>query len=144
MSFRKILIAVDGSPIAAHAAEVALELVRSLAGEAAFIHAIDPALGNAAETGMSSAELLAMAEQDGKQLLAEFRQRSSLQPPPLEFLPIGKPGAEIVKAAKDWPADVIVIGSHGRGGLKRLLLGSVAEAVMRHSPCPVLVIPSPT
>lgn len=45
-----------------------------------------------------------------------------------------------VNAAKEWPADLIVIGSHGRGGVKRALLGSVAEGVMRHAPCPVLVV----
>lgn len=140
MSLRKILIAVDSSPVAARAADVGLELARSLGGEVAFIHAIDPSLGNAPESGVSPAVLMALAEQDGKRLLAEFRQRVSFQPPPLEFLPVGKPGAEIVRAANDWPADVIVIGSHGRSGATRLFLGSVAEAVMRHAPCPVLVI----
>jgi nucleotide-binding universal stress UspA family protein len=140
MNFRRILIAVDNSPIAAHAADVGLELARSLGGEVAFIHAVDPALGYAPEGGISAAELMALAEQDSKRLLAEFQQRASFQPLPLEFLPVGKPGTEIVKAAKDWPADVIVIGSHGRGGLTRLLVGSVAEAVMRHAPCPVLVV----
>jgi universal stress protein A len=54
------------------------------------------------------------------------------------LIPIGKPASAIVKAAPDWPADVIVIGSHARGGVSRLLLGSVAEAVMCHAPCPVL------
>lgn len=140
MTFRKILIAVDSSPVAAHAVEVGLELARSLGGEVAFIHAIDPALGRAPESGVSPAELMALVKQDGERLLAGFRERASFQPPPLGFLPEGKPGTEIVKAAKDWPADVIVIGSHGRGGATRLLVGSVAEAVMRHAPCPVLVV----
>jgi nucleotide-binding universal stress UspA family protein len=63
-----------------------------------------------------------------------------LQPAPLEFIHVGKTATEIVKAAKDWSADLIVIGSHGRGGVDRLLLGSVAEAVMRHAACPVLVV----
>ena len=53
---------------------------------------------------------------------------------------IGSPVGEVVKAAKDWPADLIVIGSHGRGGIRRALLGSVAEGVMRQAPCPVLVV----
>jgi len=42
--------------------------------------------------------------------------------------------------AKDWPADLIVIGSHGRSGMRRALLGSVAEGVMRNATCPVLVV----
>ena len=49
----------------------------------------------------------------------------------------------IVDAAEKWPADLIVVGSHGRGGLRRLLLGSVAEFVARHAPCSVLIARSP-
>ena len=143
MSFRRILIAIDGTAIAARAAGVGIELARSLGAEVALVHVVDAALGSAPETGISPASLLADFEQEGRKLLAEFRQRAALQPAPLEFLPIGKPGAEIVKAAKDWPADVIVMGSHGRGGLTRLLFGSVAETVMRHAPCPVLVVRAP-
>ena len=58
----------------------------------------------------------------------------------LDFVPIGAPHTEIVNAANDWPADLIVIGSHGRGGIRRVLLGSVAEGVMRNPPCPVLIV----
>ena len=47
----------------------------------------------------------------------------------LQFMPIDHPAAEIVKAVKEWPANLIVIGSHGRGGIQRAVLGSVAEAV---------------
>jgi nucleotide-binding universal stress UspA family protein len=143
MSFRRILIAVDSSPLSARAADAGIELARALGGEVAFIHAVDPALGGTPGSGVPADQGLALAEQDCKRLLAEFRQRASLQPVqplPLEFLPVGKPGTEIVKAAKEWPADVIVLGSHGRGGIPRMVLGSVAEAVMRHAPCPVLVI----
>ena len=46
----------------------------------------------------------------------------------------------ILQAASEWGADLIVIGSHGRDGLTRALLGSVAEGVMRQAPCPVLVV----
>jgi nucleotide-binding universal stress UspA family protein len=140
MSFRRILIAVDGSPIAAHAADVGIELARSLGGEVALIHVVDPAQNWAPESGVPAAELIKLAEQDGKRLLADIHPRATLQAPPLEFVQVGKPATEIVKAAKDWPADIIVIASHGRGGISRLLLGSVAEGVMRHASCPVLVV----
>jgi len=53
---------------------------------------------------------------------------------------VGKSASEIIRTAKEWPADIIVIGSHGRHGIQRALLENVAEAVMRHAPCPVLVI----
>ncbi len=52
----------------------------------------------------------------------------------------GDPGSTIVKYAKDCAADLIVIPSHGYSGLKRLLLGSVAERVLRHAECPVYVL----
>ena len=144
MNFRRILIAVDGSPIAAHAADVGIELARSLGGEVALIHVVDPAQNWAPESGVPAAELIKLAEQDGKRLLADIHPRATLQAPPLEFVQVGKPTSEIMKAAKDWPADIIVIGSHGRGGISRVLLGSVAEGVMRHASCPVLVVRAQT
>jgi nucleotide-binding universal stress UspA family protein len=140
MNFRRILIAVDSSPVAAHAAAVGIELARSLGGEVAFIHVVDPAQNWAPESGVPTADLVDRAVQEGKRLLAGFRPRATLQASPLEFIQVGKPVSEIVQAAKDWPADMIVLGSHGRGGIRRLLLGSVAEGVMRHAPCPVLVV----
>jgi universal stress protein A len=53
---------------------------------------------------------------------------------------IGSPAMEIVRAAHDLNADLIIISTRGRTGLKHLLLGSVTEAVIRHSPCPALVV----
>ena len=140
MSFRKILIAVDESAFAAHAADVGFELARSLGAEVALIHVVDVSAFASPEGGYPAGEIIALAEQDGRRLLAGFRQRVSIQPLPHEFIQVGKPATEIVEAAKDWPADLIVIGSHGRRGVERLLLGSVAEAVMRHGACPVLVV----
>jgi nucleotide-binding universal stress UspA family protein len=52
----------------------------------------------------------------------------------------GSPAAEIIEAAKRIPADLIVISTHGRTGLKQVFLGSVTEYVVRHAPCPVLVV----
>jgi nucleotide-binding universal stress UspA family protein len=140
MSFRKILIALDGSAVAARAADVALDLARSLHGEVALVHAVEPIADYAAEGGIPTAVLLSETEEDGRRMLAGYRQRTSSAPPPLELLRLGKPGQEIVKAASEWPADLVVIGSHGRTGLSRLVMGSVAEHVMRHAPCPVLVV----
>lgn len=138
MSFRRILIAVDAEPLAAHAAEVGVELASSLGAEIAFIHAIEPGLSQA--PGITPSDLMAEGAREGRRLIAGFHQ---LLPPtlsPLEFIHMGKPAPEIIRTAKEWPADLIVIGSHGRHGIQRALLGSVAEEVMRHAPCPVLVI----
>ncbi len=137
---KKVLIAIDGSAIAAHAADVGIELARSLGGEVAFVHVVDPALCTISEGGIPASELQEIAERDGRRLLAAFHDRAPLTPPALEFARVGKPADEIVHSARQWPADLIVIGSHGRGGLGRVLLGSVAEGVMRHAPCPILVV----
>ena len=68
-----------------------------------------------------------------------------IQPPddrvPMEYkLAKGDPAASIVKVAEETACDLIVLGTHGRTGLKRVLMGSVAEHVMRGAPCPVLVV----
>jgi nucleotide-binding universal stress UspA family protein len=140
MKFRRILIAVDSGPIAAHAADGGVSLARELGGEVALLHAIDIASTYGTEAGVSQGQLMAEARREGKRLLAGYRQQLSLEPSTLEFIVEGKPSDEIVKAARQWPADVIVIGSRGLGGVQRALLGSVAEGVIRHAPCPVLVI----
>ena len=140
MSFQRILIAVDSEPIAVHAADLGLELAGLLGAQVAFIHVVDPQLNFAPESGIPADELIARAAEDGKRLLAGFRERIKAQLQCFEFLEVAKPASAIVDAAKRWPADVIVIGSHGRGGLPRAVLGSVADAVIRHAPCPVLVV----
>jgi nucleotide-binding universal stress UspA family protein len=53
---------------------------------------------------------------------------------------VGSPTLEIVEMARSLPADLIVISTHGRTGLKHVVLGSVAEHVVRRAPCPVLVV----
>ena len=143
MSFRKILIAVDESSIAAHAADVGAQLATALGAELALVYVVDPTQTVAPDSGVPAADLIALAEKDAKRLLAGFRQRAPEGNPSPEFVAVGKPASEIVQTAKEWPADVIVIGSHGRHGLERALLGSVAEGVMRHAPCSVLVVRTP-
>ena len=54
-------------------------------------------------------------------------------------LVMGDPATEIVRVAEEEQAELIVLGTHGRTGLSRILMGSVAEAVVRHAPCPVLI-----
>lgn len=141
MSFKRILIAVDESPIAAHAADVGIALANCLKSEIAFMHVVDTShvrVSPKLETPIHKP--VAVAEQEARNLLSAFRERAGTTPPALEFLETGKPAAKIVEGAKCWPADLIVIASHGRGRIERLLLGSVADAVVRHAPCPVLVV----
>ena len=140
MGFQRVLVAVDEAPVAAHAAEVGIELASALGAALAFVHVVDPAGAAPPDSGIPAAELIAQAERDGKRLVAALRPRVPAGPTPLEFVSVGAAATEIVKAATGWNADLVVVGSHGRTGVSRALLGSVAEAVVRHAPCPVLVV----
>jgi len=144
LSIRRVLIAVDDDPVSVRAADVGAELAQSLGGEVALIHVNDIALHYAGDTGIAHGELRARAKQESKALLTGYRERLSLHPSTLEFVEAGPPATTIARAAKEWPADLIVIGSHGRSGMRRALLGSVAEGVMRNAPCPVLVVRAQT
>ena len=143
MNFKKVLIAVDESTFAAHAAETGLELARSLGAEVAFVTVVEPSLAqSASDSGIPAEQWIARAEQDAKELLAAYRERAASQPPALSFLQRGKPATEIVHAAANWPADLIVMGTHGRGAVGNMLLGSVAEGVLHHANCPVMIVRS--
>jgi len=130
VSFRRVLIAVDGYPVAAYVADVGTGLAHSLGAEVALIHVVDPSIAFGNQSGVPASVLVAQAENGGKRLLATFRERLALQPPALEFLQVGKPATEIVKAAKEWAADLIVIGQPRTPWCRNALSSvSVAEVV---------------
>jgi universal stress protein A len=84
------------------------------------------------------------AEQAARETLQDFADELSkkginVQP----YLRVGYPFDEIVLMANHFNVDLIIIGSHGRGAISRLLLGSTAERVVEHAPCPVLVVKGP-
>lgn len=84
------------------------------------------------------------AEQEAREILETFAQellskRVKVQP----YLRVGYPFDEIVLMANHFNVDLIIIGSHGRGGISRLLVGSTAERVVEHALCPVLVVKGP-
>lgn len=139
MSFRRILIALDDSPIAAHAVQVGANLATALKAEAALVHVIDPMSSYPADCGIPAAEWIAALRREGQSFLAGAAGRIG-EPPPWQFLREGKSADQILAAAREWEADIIVIGTHGRTGVSRLVLGSTAEAVVRHASCPVLVV----
>lgn len=144
MSFKKILIAVDEGPFAAHAADAGIDLARQLGAEVAFVTVVDPAMMRvAADSGISEAKWQAAAQHEAKNLLNAFASRAAATPPPLEFPEFGKPSVKIVETARAWPADLIVMGTHGGNVVSNILLGSVAQGVLRHAPCPVMIIRAP-
>ena len=149
MLFRKILIALDDGLISAHAAEVGVELGRSLKADMALIHVVAYPVASCSDRNPSltqfvdPSEIIGIEKEVGRKLLNGVRQQLSLEPTIPEYLECGETAAEIIKVAISWSAELIVIGSHGRHGFDRLILGSIAESVTRSAPCPVLVIKAP-
>ncbi len=140
--FQRILVAVDFSEESRSALACAAELAAQFDASLTLVHVVEPHFGPPdtdvpALTGeVSDAEEYAEAKLElnalGEQMLGPCRVVETVVRAGLAFF-------EITEAAKALGADLIVVGTHGYTGLKRALLGSTAEKVVRHSPCPVLV-----
>ena len=144
MTFRKVLVAVDESTFAAHAASLGIGLAQQLGAEVAFIVVVDTGrMTYDPNSDIPASNELALVKGDARAVLKAFAARTSIQPPPLEFLEVGRPAAKIVEAAKVWQADLIVMGTHGRSPLGSVFLGSVAQEVLQHATCPVMVAREP-
>jgi len=97
--------------------------------------------------GVEAAPLLVSTDPEGL-LAAAQKQLDRLQAPQANLrlerrVEQGIPVSEILRVAQETKADLIVMGTHGRTGLRRLLMGSVAEQVVRRAPCPVLTVKTP-
>ena len=139
MSFKRILIAVDGGALSMQASRTALELAQALNAEIAIVHAVEPPIEYSGEIGFPAEMLLQASAQETAEILDVLQRSVDLPDSAPHFIHVGHAAEVIASVAGEWRADLVVIGSHGRGGLGRVLLGSVAEAVVRHAPCPVLV-----
>lgn len=142
MSYARILVPVDGSQTATKALVAALDLARDKGGAVRVIHVID-------ETTLISGyefagELIRLARERGEKILAEalnvVRSAGVKGDSRLVDLPGKRLGDSVADEATAWQADLVVVGTHGRRGMRRLILGSGAESVIRLSRIPVLVI----
>jgi nucleotide-binding universal stress UspA family protein len=142
MSFNRIIIAVDGSEFAMAAARKGLELAGQLNAQTALLFVIDltRATGSA-DLGVTPHEALIVLKKEAEQTLDQLALMYA-GTEIMKFMPEGNPKDDIIRTAETWGADLVVIGTHARTGLSRLLLGSVAEHVVRHSAIPVMVVPS--
>jgi len=135
---RTILHPTDFSANSSQAFDVAVELARNRGAKLVVMHVAPRPLTTlgGAEAIPPSSDELALGE--AKATLAKFRPVEGVQ---LETkLEVGEAAPSIVRFARDAGCELIVMGTHGRGGLERLILGSVAEHVLRQAPCPVLTV----
>lgn len=140
MNFKTILVPTDFSPYSEAALKLATILARDSGARLLIVHVSEP------RPAYTVAGVFASLPA-GNEFSASNEQLQKVVPtdPQIAFehrMIIGSPAEEIVKCAAAEQADMIVIGTHGRSGVLRLLLGSVAESVLRHATCPVLSIKS--
>ena len=125
LTFKRLLVASDGSP----------------ASEAAFEEALSMAKKTGAQLNLITASHGELDPKRAKALVKELAAAAQrLEVPLATFTPGGRPEEAIIQMATAKKIDLIIMGSHGRTGLKRLLLGSVAERVIGQAACPVLVV----
>ncbi len=140
--YKRVCVAIDGSSTADHALSEALRMCEGQPVSVLLLSVVDVRV-NAAE-GVNFESMYKAWRNEAKKALdaaAAAVRASSIEPETNLVDTDGKAVARtVVEEAERWRADVIVIGTHGRGGFKRLMLGGVADQVVRSSAIPVLVV----
>lgn len=139
---KQILVPVDFSEPSQKALEYALPLAKKFGAKITLLHIVEPVLYP--ESVVVPPEM----EEMNLHLMKDSRERLELLcqktvNPAIASKPrvrLGKPWQEIVNAARSIPADLIIVATHGYTGLKHFFIGSTAERVVRHAPCPVLTV----
>jgi nucleotide-binding universal stress UspA family protein len=141
-TLKTILYPTDFSKPSEVAFQFACSMARDHGAQVIIMHVAPPMI-------VAGEVMVPLPPEDYKaQIWESFRKLQATDPRARELrvetrLAEGDPAYEIVVAAKETGADLIVMGTHGRTGLSRLILGSVAEHVLRKSPCPVLTVKAP-
>ncbi|WEL16428.1 Nucleotide-binding protein, UspA family [Halorhabdus sp. SVX81] len=139
---KRILVPVDGSEQAREAVEFAVAEFPD--AEMHLLHVINPAdAGYSVQASMPtfSEEWYDRQKEQAENLFSEVESGATGFAGTFEeFIEVGKPTHTIVQHAEEHDVDQIVMGSHGRSGVSRILLGSVAETVVRRSPVPITVV----
>ena len=134
---KKILATTDFSKLSLAGVSYASWFAESLGATLAIVHVVTPA----PETIVIARDDLKMQKQAWRRLSRLARRFSTRRHSIAASVRYGQPFHEIVSLARERKNDVIIAATHGYTGLKRMLLGSTAERVVRHAPCPVLTIP---
>ena len=146
---RTILIPTDFSGCANYALPYAAAIARATKATIICVHVVEPIAPAVGYTGLAEplpiADISAQLEDSAERELPKLAECDECAGLNVEEVMVhGDAAAEIVRVAEEREVDLIVISSHGRTGLGRILFGSTAEAVVRHASCPVLVVKPPT
>lgn len=137
---KKILIAVDGGPTSEKVATDGYQLGKQLNAEIGLLSVVDTTL-LMTEGSITPKEMAEILKEDLIKNQSTLINTVFGSHKIRDFVEQGKPYEEILRVAKEWGADMIVLGTHGRTGVKHLLMGSVAEKVLRHSTKPLFIVP---
>lgn len=145
MSYKRLLVATDGSETSDKAVNSGIQLAKDLNATLCIIHVVDVYPANL-PFGIDLERYQDSVRREGKQILEKAKELSdeSAITTEIELIEIrnstDKISEKIIKTAQDRQIDIIIIGTHGRRGFRRLLLGSVTEEIMRISTIPILLI----
>lgn len=140
---QRILVAVDFSEVSANAYRAAADLAMKLNAKLNVVHAVPMQAASLPMEGgaVYIEDLQAKQVEEARQKLDAFvRQYSKKETAVEQCIRSGDPTTEINRVAEELRADMIVVGTHGRSGLSHLLMGSVAESVLREAEVPVLCV----
>ena len=144
-AFRTILIATDFSESSQEAFDVALGIARDTGSDVHVLYVVPDPLNLpwvVEGAGMDFIELQRTWMADARRELTQLLMARAVDLAKVKgTVALGTPAGEIIRHAAHWNADLIVVGSHGRGTMGRLLLGSVAQKVLHEAACPVMVVP---
>jgi nucleotide-binding universal stress UspA family protein len=148
MQIRSILLPTDFSECGNYALSYAASLARTFRASIICINVIEPIVPTVGYSGMTEpmpiADITEQLEDSAERELPKLAECDECSGIEVEELVVhGEAASEIVRVAKERDVDLIVIASHGRTGLGRILFGSTAESVVRHASCPVLVVKPP-
>lgn len=150
MGFKNILVCIDGSESSVKAAELAIEVAGKHESQLVAVNVIVSQVGYAYSSGLFGLstpsainEFLERSRQDAEKWFAQIREKAAANGVSVKTDVIASP-TSIVPAIVDYAAenkvDLIVTGTRGRSGLKKLLLGSVASGIVTYANCPVMVV----
>jgi nucleotide-binding universal stress UspA family protein len=143
--YKRILVPIDGSETAMSGLREAMKFAKEQNAQIRLIHVVDELVLTPYPYGPAVIDdIITQLRGVGKAVLAKARAMVQEAGINVDTQLIeafgGRAGEDIVKAAQDWPADIVVCGTHGRRGLRRIVMGSDAEYIVRRSPVPVLLV----